>query len=889
MRAWVGAAIVLLVIGTVVPVFTSGTVAMRVGSAVIAVALLLSAGAWLLQAAKKPKSYRHARRWIALSLITAAISTTIDRVGIQPVPQISPGMTAGGLLLVATVALNVVGLLSYPSKGRDEGRPLRVLMDGLLAAVGVAVVVAALFASRDTRPAASIAIALMSAPMAAVMNLTTASSALPGVPKGARREVGGLAIGTFIVGVYAISQALWTPISGQVHPRPLLTGLGVLGSLIVGWAVIPDLRREQPLSKSTFQTLSRVLPAMPFIPVAVSILSIMYVALGPVEINSTVTVLAALLIACLLLRHAVNSWARIRLNNRLRDREKLFRSLVFGSSDLISLHDATGAIRYGSPSLARATGVAEPKLLGADFASMFHIADRPQLYQAFAELRNGRDAVELTMRLEDGTGQWRWVQSLFKNQLDDPSVQGIICNTRDIHEQHELSAKLAYDVTHDRLTDLGNLDAVRTLLNQQCYSPNGNPVTLVLADLDRFSAINDAFGHEFGDEVLIAASRRLLSCVDDVDSLARLGADEFVAVVKDTDDALAVGERILDALNRPVLVNGELFTVQASVGVARSVDAQNADELLRNGDLAMFAAKSNGRSQMVSYDVSMHETSARSMQINEGIHRALREGAFRLYFQPIVAIPTATMVSAEVLLRWHDEQLGDVYPDEFIPIAESSGLMREIDNWVLNAACEQIVAWRSEGLNPPPLSVNISRQHFDADLPGMVLTALGRHGLTSDSLVIEVTESAVAPDPAAIHRVLDSLHAAGLSVSLDDFGTGQSSLSQLAQLPLDKVKIDRSFVMSSSHDDDALALLRSIVGICKTLSLPVIAEGVEDEIAVGHLATLECEYGQGYHFARPMPASDFGSRLNQAVPSPRVADLDDRRQRQTRLRDATGL
>lgn len=432
---------------------------------------------------------------------------------------------------------------------------------------------------------------------------------------------------------------------------------------------------------------------------------------------------------------------------------------------------------------------------------------------------------------------------------------GVIVNSRDIHERHLLEQQLSYAAYHDALTGLGNLARARALL-ENCYgSVPPRPATVVLIDLDGFKAVNDTFGHAQGDLLLIEVAARLRACVRDSDEVTRIGGDEFVLVLQGTDTAVA--GRVLDTLREPLVVAGTLLPVGASLGIATIADALSPDELLRNADLAMYTSKAAGRNRITLYRPRMHEAAAHRMQVHRGLRRALEQDHLSLHYQPIVRLPGGEVVGAEALLRWQDPDDGPMSPDVFIPVAEESGIIAEVDGWVLERACRDIRAWRDAGLAVPRVSINVSRRLMTLELPRLVEQALGRHGLTGECLCIEVTETAVVPDVEVASAALQRVRELGVTVSLDDFGRGQSSLSQLARLPVDSVKNDRSFTRTAVTDSGARRLLTSIVRVCQSLSLPVVAEGIETAELADLLAGVGCDYGQGWHFGRAEPAAHF--------------------------------
>jgi diguanylate cyclase (GGDEF)-like protein len=423
----------------------------------------------------------------------------------------------------------------------------------------------------------------------------------------------------------------------------------------------------------------------------------------------------------------------------------------------------------------------------------------------------------------------------------------------------------------DPVTGLGTLAAARAAL-APCYRGQGEDPAVVLVHLDGIASVNATFGHAYGDALLRLLADRLRACAGGP-AVARLSGEEFVAVVRDLATAESLAHAALNAVRGPLVTSGSAASVAVHVGVARTACADGADEALRHAALAADAARSAGPNRVAHYHPVLQDEAARRVRLHRALRGAIDSDALSLHYQPIVRLPDGAVVGAEALLRWHDRELGVVSPEVFVPLAEESGLIVELDAWVLDRACRDIVAWRTAGLDVPRVSVNVSRRHMTAELPDLVADVLRRHDLPGDALCLEVTESAVAPDADVAVAALSGVRALGVSVALDDFGTGQSSLSQLARLPVDSVKIDRSFILDAASDPVALRLLTSVVGVCQALDLPVVAEGIEKGQLAQFLAAIGCVRGQGFHFARPQPAASFLKLLGQraAVPSPRSA------------------
>ena len=458
-----------------------------------------------------------------------------------------------------------------------------------------------------------------------------------------------------------------------------------------------------------------------------------------------------------------------------------------------------------------------------------------------------------------------------------------IANAR-LYEQERANAQaLAYRAFHDPLTDLGNRALLIERLTEALSSPHpGRKVAVLWLDLDDFKRVNDILGHAAGDELLREVSTRLRRVLRPTDVAARLGGDEFAVLlddIKTDDDALHAGERVLLALSSPIDVGERTVTVRASVGVAVADGNEwTTDELLRNADVAMYIAKSQGKSCVRLFEGSMHDALVERLTMETALERAVELAQLRLHYQPIVELATGAIVGMEALVRWDHPERGLLPPGEFIPLAEETGLVLPIDRWVLLKACCQATQWEREVLDGGRLevAVNLStRQLEDDELLDMVKLALEVSGLAPDRLVLEVTESFVLRDEVAGARLLTALRALGVRLAIDDFGTGYSSLSYLRQLPVDVLKIDRSFTTGVGDNDEDHALVQAVVRLAESLGLDAVAEGVENESQRDALVRLGCQQGQGYHFSRPVEAAEMEAllRLAETLPQQPVSNV----------------
>ena len=422
----------------------------------------------------------------------------------------------------------------------------------------------------------------------------------------------------------------------------------------------------------------------------------------------------------------------------------------------------------------------------------------------------------------------------------------------------------------DALTGLANRSLLTDRLEQALiYAHRANRVTgVLLLDLDRFKTVNDSLGHNQGDLLLQAVAQRLLDCVRDGDTVARLGGDEFVLVLSDmaqVSDLLVVAQEILNALAMPLVLSGQVINVGASMGIsAFPRDGDTAEVLIRHADTAMYRAKEQGGRAMAFFQPEMDETMVERLRIEAGLRRALEHGELQVFFQPIVNLLTGRVASAEALVRWQDPERGMVMPNQFIPIAEETGLIIPIGNWVLQHACQQAVAWRLQGLGDIPVAVNLSARQFNAPtLEADIAAALAAARCPAELLQLEITESMVIADADRALQTLHRIRSMGVRLSIDDFGTGYSSLSYLKRFPVSKLKIDRGFVNDILVDANDKAIVDTILRLAHTMGLHTVAEGVETLEQLQYLKAMGCEECQGYYLARPSASDAFVRRVQQ--------------------------
>ena len=596
----------------------------------------------------------------------------------------------------------------------------------------------------------------------------------------------------------------------------------------------------------------------------------------------------ALTVESIMLRQAV-----IRQRN-----EAYFRTLVQDATDAIMIVGDDGTVKYATPSTATIFG--DIAVEGERIWDLVAPEERDDFAHTFMELRErarfGPRFVDQRITRRDG--RLVHIQARCSDLRDEPTVDGLVFTLRDVTDQHQLEEEMKHRAFHDALTGLPNRLMLQDRIAQQLSSSRRTGVMagVLFVDLDDFKVVNDTMGHSVGDELLVAAAARLANLVRDSDTAARLGGDEFALLISNAETTVAVeaaAERVVVAFAEPFALSVGLVTSTVTVGVATTLDSVDTDELLRHADLALYAAKSNGKRQWRRYQPVLSAGLLRRKELQEALEEAVNTSAFRLVYQPIVALDTGQLAGFEALVRWPHPQWGMMQPDQFIALAEETGQIIALGGWVLARATADLARWRREiaasaarGAGPagkaPPVpprdlyvSVNVSARQFDdSGFANNVRQVLLSSGLESRALTLELTETALLRRDERLHAELAELKDIGVKLAIDDFGTGYSSLSYLRELPIDVVKMDKSFVDGIAESEQRLALAEGIVQIARTLRLEVVAEGIESEVQRDLLTAMGCHYGQGYLLAMPMPPDEAEELARTgfpgAVPTPLV-------------------
>ena len=496
---------------------------------------------------------------------------------------------------------------------------------------------------------------------------------------------------------------------------------------------------------------------------------------------------------------------------------------------------------------------------GPDF-SFVHPEDLPRIAEALQQVVEGKNAVDCTHRIVRPDGEVRWVVTR-TSHFRDPSDLVIAGTMLDITERKEAELALEHLAYHDPLTGLANRSRITEQLDAQLAASHivGRRVTLALIDIDQFKMINDSLGHSAGDSVLEAVARRLERALAPDEVLARFGGDEFAVVrggVTGFDEGAELAERLLRSLDAPITVDTRDFHLTMSVGIALSDPGDTAETMFREADTAMYHAKDSGRARAALFDDELQRTSRRRLQLRTALRTALERDELSIVYQPVIDLATLRTSGFEALLRWTTPSFGSISPAEFIPIAEETGLIVPIGEWVLEQALAQVAQWRrgaAEG-DGPWVAVNLSaRQTESPGLVDRVASALAVAGVPPRALHLELTESVLMDTIESSIDTMNAFHDLGITLSIDDFGTGYSSLSYLRRLPIDILKIDKSFVDGLGGEDGDTSIVEAVIDLARTLGMDVVAEGVESATQLRALVALGCSHGQGFLWDRGVP------------------------------------
>lgn len=543
---------------------------------------------------------------------------------------------------------------------------------------------------------------------------------------------------------------------------------------------------------------------------------------------------------------------------------QLYSQIIESSGEAIVITDAAEKIIGVNRAFTQITQFTSADTLGQSprmMRSGRH--DRAFFEEMWASITTkGAWAGEIWNSRKDGSVYPAWV-TIRSVKDKTGNVTHYFSNFTDISERMSAEERIRQLALYDALTGLPNRATFYSLIKQSLIIASRDNVIggIMFIDLDRFKNINDSLGHGAGDELIRRVSARLKTCLRSSDVIARLGGDEFVVSlfdIKAAADAAIVAKKMLATFATPFLIEGHEISISASIGVSvYPDDGIDLDNLIKFSDIAMYRAKGRGRNTFLFYANDMNVRSLDKLQMESDLRRALDRRELLLHYQPQANIHTGEMTGAEVLLRWQHPEKGMVSPGEFIPMAEETGLVVGIGQWVLDQAVAQNRVWQKQGFPIVKLAVNVAAQQFHAELVNEVSAVLTEHELAHEFLELEITESMVMNNAEQVIEMLKQMQKLGVRMSLDDFGTGYSSLSYLKRFPIQKLKVDQSFVRGIPNDENDVAITRAIIGMGKSLGLKVIAEGVETREQLEFLRAEGCDEIQGYLFSRPIPANEF--------------------------------
>ena len=871
----------------------SGTGA-RVSAAGLVLAGIVAGVAVIIRGWRDP-AYR--RSWLLLAVAPMAetawlVSALYPSIWHGALPA-QPAGDVGHLLAVPFL---IAALLGLPTPQHDRRTRLRTALDALAAAFAFG----ALTYNFGVPAGANHLGALQ--PIFGMALGTTVVAVLARA-----RFEGGLALPTLLsivsgiclVGFSATLASYHVSHAGWSAQDPYLT-IGALGHLLIVYGSLrPVTARDTVAVLRRREQIAVLAPVLPLLPVAIVVVASI---LTGAKLATVTLVLLGGLVAVILVSTLFARLDQLVLSRTLEHRvvertlairthAKWFRALVQNSSDVITIVDPSGTIRYQTPSAARVLGYDPAAMVGRRFGALLrpHDADRLEAVLVDAALRpRSSQSVEFAMMHSDG--RWCETETVVTSLVDDHDIRGLVLNTRDVSERKELERQLTKQAFSDSLTGLANRALFRNRVETAVAERSAyrGQVAVLFLDLDGFKGVNDAQGHAIGDNLLTLVADRLRRCVGPGDTVARLGGDEFaILIVGPQAEPIAIGtaDRIREVLRKPFVLDGRDVTLAASTGIAiTDLGDETADQILRNADLAMYRAKAAHDGGYVRFESEMHDALLLRVQAEADLRHALARGQLALHYQPTVNLHTGQVVGVEALIRWYHPTRGLVQPMDFIGLAEETGLVESIGEWAVRECCRQGARWQTYapagGLFH--VAVNVSSHQLTPQLPVIVREALIESGMPPGALVIEMTESVLIERTEEAIDVLRQLKALGTRIAVDDFGTGYSSLSYLAKFPVDILKIDKSFVeqLTTRFDDvggagsDSAELARTIVHLGRSLRLGTVAEGIETREQYAALVAMACDYGQGFLFSRPLPAEGidtlFAHLLVSTLPTPQV-------------------
>ena len=846
-----------------------GTVTNAVNGFGKAAAALIAAAACIVAAVRL-----HGRTRVAWALLGSSAIAWAAGEGarsyidtIQDLAAPFSSVVAGGYL--AAVPLAALGLAFFPGR-RRAGSRIAMLLDGAIMASALLLISWATFGSIYAAAAdlSSSSLMALAHPIGDIV-IAVVAVLLLGRLAGAMR----LPLLLVVVGVSAnvLSDTAVTYLTTVDANAPTQNiGIGwVAGYLLIALGAVRAVLVGSSESPADERAPGHWTLALPYIPVAIAagIAVLINANSAPQPILLwNLMVVVGLVIA----RQLVVIWDTRALDQKLeshaaalKDSEAHFRSLVQNSGDVVLLADADGVVRFVSTSVDRFFAYSSTELIGQPFTELLHPSDRPSFVSGLSKaLTASAIPVAVSCRVRHKLGSWTHCEVTITNLLHRSSSQALVLNIRDVTDRKEMEERLAYLGAHDPVTNLPNRIAFRDQVDEALErSTPGHAIAVLALDIDDFKLVNDALGQRAGDDVLGMVGGRLGKIVPAGDVVARIGADEFAilmtTVLTDTQP-VRLAERVFEHFRAPFKVEAREMVLRLSIGIAaQGAPEDTAENLMRNAEIALNAAKAAGKGRYERFEPKQHAAVSDRMELQSDLARALERRQFVLHYQPSVRLGDGLILGFEALVRWNHPRRGLLAPGDFLALAEETGMISALQRWVLGQACADGRLWQLRFPAEPALqvSVNISQHGLaDADLVADVTHACTAAGFPPERLILELTEGATLKGKATVSRLLE-LHERGVSVALDDFGARAAPMSALRDLPVDIVKLDHSFVgrMDTSPTDAAVA--RAVIDLGKALGMITIADGIERADQLAMLRQMGCIAGQGYYLSRPLPAA----------------------------------
>lgn len=563
------------------------------------------------------------------------------------------------------------------------------------------------------------------------------------------------------------------------------------------------------------------------------------------------------------------------VEHALRENEERLRLVTENMQDLVCLLEKNGKFIYVTPSCESLLGYQPDDLIGQSLAHFLYECERPQILQQISSISALNHSLPpLVYRMQKKTGDYIWLETLIQPILNQEGVIVHLQSTsRDVSDRIKMEQQLKYDALHDSLTGLKNrtflMNRLDEVLKENQFTTEPSLAILFL-DLDHFKLINDTLGHLIGDQLLKLIANKLLECVRQNDLVARLGGDEFVILLEKinrADEVIYIASRILNTLATSFMLNQREIFVTTSIGIViENKTYYKAEDLIRDADLALYQAKSKGRGCYAIFESEMYQSVLQRVNLENDLRKAIFNQELMLYYQPIITLETLKLVGFEALIRWNHPTQGLISPAQFIPLAEESGLIIFLGQWVLEEACQQLQKWQGKYSLAQTLkiSINLSVQQLqDSQLLEKLQQVIQKTKIDGSSLILEITESMLVKNIQKTDELLSRIQSQGILISIDDFGTGYSSLSYLHRLPVNAFKIDRSFINQIQKEDETYTIVETIITLSKLLGLKVVAEGVETLQQLNWLRYHQCDFGQGFLFSKPVPSEQAEYLLTQ--------------------------